>query len=836
MSEEVQDDGSRNSASLDESDASGAECATLDASTNISQTTISQCTMCRSPKSVVNEDIFRLQDGASALPTQEICGAEAVTERLKPLRISSPQGASASSVAKWPCPTCTYDNWPRSLKCAMCGSSNPAAPPAPPAPPAAPPAPPAHPPPAYTPHPAHPALGINDICNSQSASIHELDAGARRSKRRNNTDWIWLQACLGVVEGDARCVETYLSGGGDPARALTHAEVALLNRASAFDAGHTLVHLAIRFQRQEILSTLLSRISGGGPGLKRSPSYIAPDLASAIRRHIASTVRYKKGGFPVRYIGEFSTFYLPAEISELPAAIQEQLFSELLDREAQATLEGARPPLLNWRGSRLYALWNRSAGDCLPDALCQAAWGVADRHNTLRAALHDALQQRALYARWAAWERAQAARLQYAPSEAQLRAEWARLAAAAARPGQALHQLHVWALAHVLRRPILVYGVDVVNSFRGEALGYARFRGLYLPLLCEAEGCSKSPLSLAYTRGHFSALVPLAPRVLDERAAALPLTDPDGKLLPVHFLSADEVRPQLPLPPPKQSMPHHMFPGTVQNCQFCRCVLYIPNLQSSTRPAHLMCDPESVVRRWVCAGEWRGVLAARQALPPRPLLQAQLLEEWLNHYRRLAYVLLSVYYIARVYAAAAPAAGAAVGGVAQPTTRRLAYVLLSVYYIARVYAAAAPAAGAAVGGVAQPLPPPGRVYMPPRPLLQAQLLEEWLNHYRRLAYVLLSVYYIARVYAAAAPAAGATVGGVAQPLPPPGRVYMPPRPLLQAQLLEEWLNHYRRLAYVLLSVYYIARVYAAAAPAAGELCWRIAQPHRRWHYCSLYTI
>lgn len=39
--------------------------------------------------------------------------------------------------------------------------------------------------------------GINDICNSQSASIHELDAGARRSKRRNNTDWIWLQACLG---------------------------------------------------------------------------------------------------------------------------------------------------------------------------------------------------------------------------------------------------------------------------------------------------------------------------------------------------------------------------------------------------------------------------------------------------------------------------------------------------------------------------------------------------------------------------------------------------------------------------------------------------------------
>ncbi|KAF9405389.1 hypothetical protein HW555_013847, partial [Spodoptera exigua] len=523
MSEEVQDDGSRNSASLEESDASGAECATLDASTNISQTTISQmtassvtategakwcchvctyenfplsrkCTMCRSPKSVLNEDIFRLQDGASALPTQDICGAEAVTERLKPLRISSPQGASASSVAKWPCPTCTYDNWPRALKCAMCGASNPAAPPASPAPPAPPPAPAA--PPVHASHPTHPALGMIDTCNSQSASILEVEAGARRSKRRNNTDWVWLQACLGVVEGEARCVETYLAQGGDPARALTSHEVALLDRASAFDAGHTLVHLAIRFQRQEILSTLLSRISGGGSGLKRSPSYIAPDLASAIRRHIASSVRYKKGGFPARYIGEFCTFYLPAEISELPPAIQEQLFSELLDREAQSTLEAARPPLLNWRGSRLYALWNRSAGDCLPDALCQAAWGVADRHNTLRAALHDALQQRALYARWAAWERAQVLYSVLHAARA-LYARWAAWERA---------QLHVWALAHVLRRPILVYGVDVVNSFRGEALGYARFRGLYLPLQCDADACSKSPLSLAYTRGHFSAL------------------------------------------------------------------------------------------------------------------------------------------------------------------------------------------------------------------------------------------------------------------------------------------------------------------------------------------
>ncbi|XP_075986427.1 ubiquitin thioesterase trabid-like isoform X2 [Anticarsia gemmatalis] len=641
MSEEVQNDGSTKPAPLEHEPADPVAAApappaaspvaraspasppdTLDASTNVSQTSITQmtassvsagesskwccdvctyenfplsrkgallqCTMCRSAKPVLNEDIFKLQDGASALPTPDVCGAEAVAERLKPLRISSPQGASASSVAKWPCPTCTYDNWPKSIKCAMCGSSNPAPHPSPP--------------------PVHrPALGINDICNSQTASIHELDNNSRRSKRRanNNADWLWLQACLGVVEGDGRLVDAYLAHGGDPARALTAPEVALLNRASAFDAGHTLVHLAIRFQRQEILSTLLSRISGGGPGLKRSPSYIAPDLASAIRRHIASCIRYKKGNFPCRYINEFCTFYLPAEIEELPAPIQEQLFSELLDRDAQQTLE-ADPPLINWSlelterlGSRLYALWNRSAGDCLPDAVCQAAYGVFDRHNALRAALAESLQHgaRAFYARWAAWERGQAARLHYAPDEPQLRAEWARLQAAAARPGAALQQLHVWALAHVLRRPLVVYGEDVVSSFRGDALGYARFRGLYLPLLCERDSCLAAPLALAYTRGHFSALVALDPappyiRPADAPPATafLPLTDCDGKLLPVHFLTVDE-----------------------------------------------LADAEGVVRRWVaCCVTPGGVLAARQGLPARPLLQAQMLEEWLNHYRRLA--------------------------------------------------------------------------------------------------------------------------------------------------------------------------------------------------------
>lgn len=69
-------------------------------------------------------------------------------------------------------------------------------------------------------------------------------------------------ACAaGVVEGDLAAVEAYKSSGGDIARQLTADEAQLLNRSSAFDVGFTLVHLAIRFQRQDMLAVLLTEVS-----------------------------------------------------------------------------------------------------------------------------------------------------------------------------------------------------------------------------------------------------------------------------------------------------------------------------------------------------------------------------------------------------------------------------------------------------------------------------------------------------------------------------------------------------------------------------------------------
>lgn len=45
--------------------------------------------------------------------------------------------------------------------------------------------------------------------------------------------------------------------------------------------------------------------------VKCVPSYVAPDLASGIRRHIAQSFRQRKGAFPCQYLIEWATYSLP---------------------------------------------------------------------------------------------------------------------------------------------------------------------------------------------------------------------------------------------------------------------------------------------------------------------------------------------------------------------------------------------------------------------------------------------------------------------------------------------------------------------------------------------
>ncbi|GFS10036.1 OTU domain-containing protein 7B [Elysia marginata] len=123
-------------------------------------------------------------------------------------------------------------------------------------------------------------------------------------------------------------------------------------------------------------------------------------------------------------------------------------------------------------------------GNCLLHAASLAMWGIHDRQLILRKELHEALTKAtykdALYRRWRCEDP-----VVY----------------------ESLEEFHVFVLAHVLRRPVIVVADAILKDSRGEALAPIPFPGIYLPL--EVHPCYRSPLLLTYDAAHFSALAPM---------------------------------------------------------------------------------------------------------------------------------------------------------------------------------------------------------------------------------------------------------------------------------------------------------------------------------------
>ena len=72
---------------------------------------------------------------------------------------------------------------------------------------------------------------------------------------------------------------------------------------------------------------------------------------------------------------------------------------------------------------------------------------------------------------------------------------------------ESLEEFHVFILAHVLRRPIVVIAESMLKDSSGAALAPIPFAGVYLPMECNPSKCHRSPLLLAYHASHFSPLV-----------------------------------------------------------------------------------------------------------------------------------------------------------------------------------------------------------------------------------------------------------------------------------------------------------------------------------------
>uniref|UniRef100_A0A8C9TGU9 ubiquitinyl hydrolase 1 n=1 Tax=Scleropages formosus TaxID=113540 RepID=A0A8C9TGU9_SCLFO len=284
--------------------------------------------------------------------------------------------------------------------------------------------------------------------------------------------------------------------------------------------------------------------------LSRGISHASSAIVSLARSHVANECNSEQ--FPLDL--PIYTFQLP-DLSVYSEDFRSFIERDLIEQSTMVALEQAGR--LNWWSTmctsckRLLPLATTGDGNCLLHAASLGMWGFHDRDLVLRKSLYAMMksgaQREALKRRWR-WQQTQQNKesgLVY--TEEEWEREWnelLKLASSEPRTHlskseepvyESLEEFHVFVLAHVLRRPIVVVADTVLRDSGGEAFAPIPFGGLYLPLEVPPSRCHCSPLVLAYDQAHFSALVSMEQKDQQREQAVIPLTDSEHRLLSLHF-------------------------------------------------------------------------------------------------------------------------------------------------------------------------------------------------------------------------------------------------------------------------------------------------------------
>ncbi|XP_013403493.1 OTU domain-containing protein 7B isoform X2 [Lingula anatina] len=328
-------------------------------------------------------------------------------------------------------------------------------------------------------------------------------------------------------------------------------------------------------------------ISGSDAGqkkLKRGISAATQNLSLVdhARQEVLSDIKESRDDqFPHLVETPEFTFMLP-DLTKYTEDYRAFLEKDLIEMSTLVSLEQAG--VLNWWAEmgacqRLLPMVTSGDGNCLLHAASLGMWGFHDRLLTLRKALYNTLvhsdYKLAFYRRWR-WQQTQANKesgLLY--SEEEWSKEWQSLLTLASstprsQPGgsergccdspatrssrlswhkcegnggdlyyESLEELHVFVLAHVLHRTVIVIADQYLKDINGEAFAPIPFGGIYLPYECDPKSCHRSPLVLTYDAAHFSALVAMelesSPVDKPRPPALIPLVGSDFELLPLHF-------------------------------------------------------------------------------------------------------------------------------------------------------------------------------------------------------------------------------------------------------------------------------------------------------------
>ena len=290
-------------------------------------------------------------------------------------------------------------------------------------------------------------------------------------------------------------------------------------------------------------------------------SRVCPSLAKKLRNKIKDEIKPLELGegdenkWEIFESASQFTFILP-NLSVFSEKLKDWIENDLIQKDHMKFLEKYKT--INWDAAqfdRLTPLFTQGDGNCLLHAITLGMFGIHDRDLVLRSLLHSTLtshenqfKQRWLYQRSNQFEES-------------TNSEWAAIIKEAnpnprsekERVFEYLSKFHIFVLAHILRRPVIVYADRNVRDYQTEELIYElpveeRMDGIYLPLLCNSQSVHTDPLALGFHSNHFSPLVASFPSSHAENSdytAKLALVDCDKNLLPVHYLSPEEEKDKL---------------------------------------------------------------------------------------------------------------------------------------------------------------------------------------------------------------------------------------------------------------------------------------------------
>jgi hypothetical protein len=252
---------------------------------------------------------------------------------------------------------------------------------------------------------------------------------------------------------------------------------------------------------------------------------------------------------PGEFFGSITTnntiMTLPAaQVGADDSALRSYILQEIGDLHILNVLQACGA--INWkRECYLFPLKTTGDGNCLLHSAALALWGTMDGSQLLRHAVAAALESKEsgdmLRDRWQTeLGNADSALPDAFRAQRNWDEEWRTvvrlprldqdsLSAATGRRigtgGASLLNIHVFTLAQLLRRPIVVYAAQAAELETGESM-----TGVFLPSFHPPEACVRQPLLIAYTPGHFTVLLPIA-----GQTTHAPLCNKDGVPLAIRF-------------------------------------------------------------------------------------------------------------------------------------------------------------------------------------------------------------------------------------------------------------------------------------------------------------